>query len=124
MHATIRNRPVCQQHERLPVLPADIQCTGLGAVNSGLCEGVPIDESRARLLTIIACVFGPLAIFAILLRTYSRLTITKMMGNDDWTMLVAGMFLIGVLICNFESRLSRDLPSEDDVFRAFQLMFR
>lgn len=77
--------------------------TELGAVNSQLCAGVPQDLSRARALTIVAAVVGPLGIIAILMRTYARWAITKKMGSDDWTMLAAGIFLVGVLACNFLS---------------------
>lgn len=88
---------------------ADGSYLELGTVNSRLCDGVPLDRSRAQALTIVAAILGPLGIVTILMRTYSRWAVTKQMGQDDWTMLAAGIFLIGVLACNFESKLHINL---------------
>lgn len=73
-------------------------------LNSKLCTGVAPDKSRVVALMIVKLTLGPIALIAITLRTYSRYAITKKMGADDWTMLAAGVVLVGVLACSFESK--------------------
>ena len=73
----------------------------LAGVNSKLCDGFPIDESRRWALFIVETVAGSLSVAAILLRTYSRYAITRHMGGDDWTMLVAGILMIGIMTAGY-----------------------
>lgn len=76
---------------------------GIAVVNRQLCEGVPDDRSRINAMIIVQCTFGGIALICILLRSYSRLRITKQMGADDWTMLSAGIILAAVFALNFYS---------------------
>jgi hypothetical protein len=105
-------------------MPVADLSTELGVVNAQLCAGVPEDLSRARSLTLVAAVVGPLGIIAILMRTYSRWAITKQMGSDDWTMLAAGVFLVGVLACNFLSMLRFPLVVYQSICRFTNLQCR
>ena len=84
----------------------------VGELNSKICEGVPIDLSRVWALAITGIVAVPLAILAIALRTYSRYSIAKKMGSDDWVILVAGAILLVVLALDLIglSSLSIDRP--------------
>ncbi|KUJ12789.1 uncharacterized protein LY89DRAFT_558860, partial [Mollisia scopiformis] len=66
-------------------------------VDNQLCEGVPI-QSRAWGVAIVGLVCGPLALIAIALRCYSRYSITRSLGWDDWLAVVTGLVLIPLIV--------------------------
>ena len=72
-------------------------------MNSELCKDVPIDESQVWAVAIVGLVCGPLALLAVMLRTYSRYYITKQLGMDDWVMIASGVVLIVVVVLDIES---------------------
>ena len=54
-------------------------------------------------MTVVQVTFGVVALVCIGLRTYCRMSITKQMGADDWTMLSSGIVLAAVFALNFHS---------------------
>ena len=71
-------------------------------MNQQLCKGVPI-ESRSWLMATSGLVMGPLALIAIALRCYSRLTVTREFGYDDTVMAVVAVFLAALIAIDAES---------------------
>ncbi|PBP25065.1 integral membrane protein [Diplocarpon rosae] len=63
------------------------------SLNSKLCEGIP-PESRATEVAIVGIVCGSIALVAVALRCYSRISIVRRLGNDDWLAVAAGSILI------------------------------
>ncbi|KAL8364687.1 hypothetical protein RB595_003796 [Gaeumannomyces hyphopodioides] len=56
-------------------------------------------ETNGPMVTTIACVFSATALIFTALRFYTRGTILKAIGTDDWAMLIATVFSIGNAIC-------------------------
>ncbi|CZR54594.1 uncharacterized protein PAC_04478 [Phialocephala subalpina] len=69
----------------------------VAVVDRQLCEGTPI-QNRAWGVAIVGLVCGPLALLAIALRCYSRYSITKYLGWDDWLAVATGVVLIPIIV--------------------------
>ncbi|PBP25242.1 integral membrane protein [Diplocarpon rosae] len=63
------------------------------SLNSKLCEGIP-PKSRATEVAIVGIVCGSIALVAVALRCYSRISIVRRLGYDDWLAVAAGSILI------------------------------
>jgi hypothetical protein len=60
--------------------------SGMSGLNTRVCDGFPID-TRAWSVALSGIVCGPLALIAVAVRFYTRITITKELGIDDWLIL-------------------------------------
>ncbi|KAI6715752.1 integral membrane protein [Diplocarpon mali] len=67
------------------------------SLNSKLCEGIPPD-SKAKEVAIVGIVCVSLALVAVALRCYSRLSIVHRLGYDDWLAVAAGSILIPLVV--------------------------
>lgn len=67
-----------------------------------LCSGVPI-ESRSKSTTVVGLVFGPLAIFAVIFRCYSRYSITKKLEYDDLIIIAAALAISGLIVTDVKN---------------------
>ena len=79
--------------------------TVVAVVNNQLCAGVPI-ENRDWSLAIVGLVFVPAAIICVALRCYSRYSTLRVIGYDDWIIVIAAMCLIALLGFALQSVLS------------------
>lgn len=64
---------------------------------------MPIDESRVWAVAIVGIVTAPLALIAIALRMYSRWAVARVVGWDDWVMLVTGAILCALFGLDIDS---------------------
>lgn len=77
----------------------------MAAIGVELCKDVP-KESRSWLIATFGIVLLPLAILAVALRFYSRISITKELGLDDWLMLAGAIMTVIIIGINTQSELA------------------
>ena len=84
----------------------------IALVNGQLCAGVPI-ESRSWAVSIVGIVCVPVALTCVALRCYSRYSMLRRLGYDDWIVVTAAVFLIDILALDLQSVLSLCLCHHD-----------
>jgi len=77
--------------------------TDVAVVNHKLCEGVRF-ESRSWSLNIVGLVCVPVAIIAVALRCYARIAVARQFGWDDFTIVLAAVFLTVLMVLDLYSK--------------------
>jgi hypothetical protein len=82
----------------------------VGILQHQLCEGYPA-ESRSWSVAVGGMVCGGLIVIVVGLRIYSRITIAKKLGADDWLMLAATVVVIVLGILDVYSKPCKHIVS-------------
>ncbi|KAE9367303.1 hypothetical protein N431DRAFT_561324 [Stipitochalara longipes BDJ] len=67
------------------------------SLNYNFCIGVPI-ESRSWKVTIVGLVCAPVALLAVVLRCYAKLSTVRRLGGDDWIMVASAVLLVALIV--------------------------